>query len=228
MHALLRFETVPWLRMHTMDLISQSTVRAVIPWPDIGETKWFIWQNISVRQLEPFHTAVALVPEQQLSKEGSPPRYPACIAPSDLPTWRVQAIEHLSNTDGCRYSVGTACSDLKNWQMQGTEHLFNKEMIAKMPKGSYLVNTARGKICEANAVADALEAGHLRGYAGDVWYPQPAPKDHPWRTMPKHAMTPHYSGTTLDAQVGSCTKSHLPVGLYVVRSLASYQAILGF
>ena len=41
----------------------------------------------------------------------------------------------------------------------------------------------------------------LAGYAGDVWFPQPAPKDHPWRTMPRHAMTPHYSGTTLDAQV---------------------------
>lgn len=40
----------------------------------------------------------------------------------------------------------------------------------------------------------------LTGYAGDVWYPQPAPKDHPWRSMPRHAMTPHYSGTTLDAQ----------------------------
>ena len=39
------------------------------------------------------------------------------------------------------------------------------------------------------------------GYAGDVWYPQPAPADHPWRKMPRHAMTPHYSGTTLDAQV---------------------------
>ena len=46
--------------------------------------------------------------------------------------------------------------------------------------------------------------------AGDVWYPQPAPKDHPWRTMPNHAMTPHYSGTTLDAQVLNpvATSSH--------------------
>jgi len=33
-----------------------------------------------------------------------------------------------------------------------------------------------------------------------VWFPQPAPADHPWRTMPRHAMTPHYSGTTLSAQ----------------------------
>ena len=45
-----------------------------------------------------------------------------------------------------------------------------------------------------------MESGHLAGYAGDVWYPQPAPSDHPWRTMPRHAMTPHTSGTSLEAQ----------------------------
>lgn len=39
------------------------------------------------------------------------------------------------------------------------------------------------------------------GYSGDVWNPQPAPKDHPWRYMPNQAMTPHVSGTTIDAQV---------------------------
>ena len=39
------------------------------------------------------------------------------------------------------------------------------------------------------------------GYSGDVWNPQPAPKDHPWRYMPNHAMTPHTSGTTIDGQV---------------------------
>ena len=40
------------------------------------------------------------------------------------------------------------------------------------------------------------------GYSGDVWNVQPAPADHPWRTMKNQAMTPHTSGTTLDAQVG--------------------------
>jgi formate dehydrogenase len=47
---------------------------------------------------------------------------------------------------------------------------------------------------------EVLKSGQLAGYAGDVWYPQPAPPDHPWRTMPNHAMTPHVSGTTLEAQ----------------------------
>lgn len=81
-----------------------------------------------------------------------------------------------------------------------TEHLFNDEMLGKMKRGAYLVNTARGKICERDAVVRALESGQLAGYAGDVWFPQPAPKDHPWRTMPNHGMTPHISGSSLSAQ----------------------------
>jgi formate dehydrogenase len=81
-----------------------------------------------------------------------------------------------------------------------TEHLFDEELISKMKPGAYLVNTARGKICDRDAVARACESGHLAGYAGDVWFPQPAPRDHPWRSMPNHGMTPHTSGTSLSAQ----------------------------
>jgi formate dehydrogenase len=81
-----------------------------------------------------------------------------------------------------------------------TEDLFNDAMFARMKHGAYLVNTARGKICNRDAVVRALESGRLAGYAGDVWFPQPAPKDHPWRTMPHHGMTPHISGSSLSAQ----------------------------
>jgi formate dehydrogenase len=81
-----------------------------------------------------------------------------------------------------------------------TEHLFNDALISKMKRGAYLVNTARGMICDRDAVVRALKSGQLAGYAGDVWYPQPAPKNHPWRTMPHHGMTPHVSGTSLSAQ----------------------------
>lgn len=81
-----------------------------------------------------------------------------------------------------------------------TENLFDETMIARMKRGAYLVNTARGKICNRDAVARALEGGQLAGYAGDVWFPQPAPRDHPWRSMPHHGMTPHISGSSLSAQ----------------------------
>jgi formate dehydrogenase len=81
-----------------------------------------------------------------------------------------------------------------------TENLFDAEMLAKLKRGAYLINTARGKICDRDAVAAALESGQLAGYAGDVWFPQPAAADHPWRTMPHHGMTPHVSGSSLSAQ----------------------------
>ena len=81
-----------------------------------------------------------------------------------------------------------------------TENMFNEALINKMKRGAYLINTARGKICDRNAVAKALENGQLAGYAGDVWFPQPAPQDHPWRSMPHHGMTPHISGSSLSAQ----------------------------
>jgi len=88
---------------------------------------------------------------------------------------------------------------------EGTRGLINAELLKHFKKGAWLVNTARGAICDQDAIASALKSGQLRGYAGDVWNVQPAPKDHPWRTMKNplgggNGMVPHYSGTTLDAQ----------------------------
>ena len=67
------------------------------------------------------------------------------------------------------------------------------------------MNTARGAICDKDAIAEALKSGKINGYSGDVWNVQPAPRDHVWRTMKNplgagNGMVPHYSGTTLDAQ----------------------------
>ncbi|MFK4108045.1 NAD-dependent formate dehydrogenase [Streptomyces sp. NPDC002176] len=81
-----------------------------------------------------------------------------------------------------------------------TQNLFDENLLNSMRKGSYIVNTARAQIVDRDAVVRALESGQLGGYAGDVWYPQPAPADHPWRTMPFNGMTPHISGTSLTAQ----------------------------
>lgn len=92
---------------------------------------------------------------------------------------------------------------------EGTHGLFNKELISKMKPGAWIVNTARGAITVKEDIASALENGQLNGYGGDVSYPQPAPADYPWRSMHNtwnpalgggNAMTPHISGTSLDAQ----------------------------
>ncbi|KAI8969764.1 NAD-dependent formate dehydrogenase [Trametes punicea] len=88
---------------------------------------------------------------------------------------------------------------------EGTRNLINADLLKHFKKGAWLVNTARGAICNAEDVAAALKSGQLNGYAGDVWNVQPAPKEHPWRYMKNkygggNGMVPHYSGTTLDAQ----------------------------
>ncbi|KAG2356457.1 hypothetical protein BDR07DRAFT_1491957 [Suillus spraguei] len=99
---------------------------------------------------------------------------------------------------------------------EGTRGLVNAELLKHFKKGAWLVNTARGAICDKDAVAASLASGHLNGfgYAGDVWNVQPAPQDHVWRTAKNvlgggNGMVPHYSGTTLDAQAryASGTKS---------------------
>jgi len=81
-----------------------------------------------------------------------------------------------------------------------TEHMVNADTIKMFKRGAYIVNTARGKLCDRDVIAEALKDGTIAGYAGDVWFPQPPPANHPWRSMPYHGMTPHISGTSLSAQ----------------------------
>ena len=88
---------------------------------------------------------------------------------------------------------------------ESTRGLFNKEVLGQMKRGSWLVNTARGAIVVKEDVAEALKSGQLRGYGGDVWFPQPAPREHVLRYATNawgggNAMVPHMSGTSLDAQ----------------------------
>lgn len=112
----------------------------------------------------------------------------------------VQRVEKLEDMLGQADVVTINCP-----LHEGSKGLFNKKLISHMKDGAWLVNTARGAICVEQDVADAVALGKLRGYGGDVWYPQPAPDNHPWRTFRNkygggNAMTPHVSGTSIDAQ----------------------------
>lgn len=99
-------------------------------------------------------------------------------------------------------SLIKAC-DIVNLQMPlypSTQGMVDDKLLKLFKRGAYLINTARGALCDRDAIVRALESGQLAGYAGDVWFPQPAPIDHPWRRMPHQGMTPHISGTSLSAQ----------------------------
>ncbi|MBL8762379.1 MAG: D-2-hydroxyacid dehydrogenase [Phycisphaerae bacterium] len=72
-----------------------------------------------------------------------------------------------------------------------TENLFDEKMIRAMKRGSYLVNIARGKVVDTDALVAALKDGHLAGAALDVTDPEPLPDGHALWGMKNVIITPH-------------------------------------
>ena len=75
-----------------------------------------------------------------------------------------------------------------------TEALLDARRIARMKRGAWLVNVARGQLVDATALADALTSGALSGAALDVFAQEPLPADSPLWTAPNLLITPHTSG----------------------------------
>lgn len=72
-----------------------------------------------------------------------------------------------------------------------TAKVVDADNIAKMPFGSYVVNTSRGALVDQDAVLAALEQGQLSGVGLDVFDPEPLPRDHGLRAHPHAILTPH-------------------------------------
>lgn len=79
-----------------------------------------------------------------------------------------------------------------------THHLVGDEELAMMPRGSYLVNTARGGLVDEGAIRRAIERGHLAGAAIDVLADEKSELN-PFADLPQVIVTPHLAGTTVGA-----------------------------
>jgi len=77
-----------------------------------------------------------------------------------------------------------------------TYHIMNAETLNLMPRGSYLINVARGALIDETALLDALRSGHLAGASLDVFDPEPPVTGHPLFTLPNTICTPHIASYT--------------------------------
>ena len=77
-----------------------------------------------------------------------------------------------------------------------TRNLMDRERIRSLPRGALLVNVARGKLVDEQALLEALQDGHLRGAALDVFRTEPLPPASPFWTLPNVLITPHVSAVT--------------------------------
>ena len=80
-----------------------------------------------------------------------------------------------------------------------THHLIDADALAKMKRGAYLVNTSRGALVDEAALCDALESGHLRGAALDVYEREPEVSAR-LLTMTNVVLAPHIGSATEEAR----------------------------
>ncbi|MHC4943849.1 MAG: NAD(P)-dependent oxidoreductase [Planctomycetota bacterium] len=96
-----------------------------------------------------------------------------------------------------------------------TKGMVNKDLIAGMKDGVYIVNTGRGKTVNEADVADALKSGKIAGYGNDVWYSDP-PESTPLTDAPNVVLLPH---------IGASTKENLlRIGDIIVEIIEEFVA----
>jgi phosphoglycerate dehydrogenase-like enzyme len=80
-----------------------------------------------------------------------------------------------------------------------TARIMNAEAFARMRRGAFLVNTARGELVDEDALAGALARGQLAGAALDTLQKEPPAPDHPLLGRPDVLLTPHTAWLTHDS-----------------------------
>jgi D-3-phosphoglycerate dehydrogenase len=99
-----------------------------------------------------------------------------------------------------------------------TKNMISAKELKMMKPGSLLINAARGEVVDYNALAEALQSGHILGSAVDVYPEEPASNDNPFefilQSFDNVILTPHIGGSTQEAQAN--------IGLEVAEKLVNY------
>lgn len=96
-----------------------------------------------------------------------------------------------------------------------TAGMFDRDLLGKAKKGQIIINAARGGLVDEQALAEAIEAGHIRGAGFDVYASEPC-TDSPLFARPEVVVTPHLGASTVEAQ----DRAGTDVAASVLKALA--------
>ncbi len=96
-----------------------------------------------------------------------------------------------------------------------TRHIIGRDQIGRLPRGAVLVNGARGGLLDYDSLCDALDSGHLRAAALDVYDPEPPPPDSRLFRTPNLVLSPHIAGASRETAERAAVMAAQEVGRYL-------------
>jgi D-3-phosphoglycerate dehydrogenase len=105
-------------------------------------------------------------------------------------------LEQLELVDLDAVFAGSDVISLHAPAVAETDHLIGAESLARMRRGVFIVNCARGSLVDQEALIVALDNGQVAGAALDVTVPEPLPTDHPLLGRANVIVTPHIASAT--------------------------------
>jgi D-3-phosphoglycerate dehydrogenase len=170
-------------------------------WPHLRSTKEGGWKRITGTEL--FGKTIAVLGVGRIGKE--------VIKRADAFEMKAKGFDHIPDEAfGREYNVVWAKTleeavkdaDIVSLHMNlddANRGAINRTLIAKMKKGAFLINTARGGLVVEADIAEACKSGQLGGYGADVLDKEPPPPDHPFRFIDSIIITPHVGSRTFES-----------------------------
>jgi D-3-phosphoglycerate dehydrogenase / 2-oxoglutarate reductase len=170
-------------------------------WPHLRSTKGGGWKRITGNEL--FGKTIAVLGVGRIGKEviKRASAFDMKSTGYDL-YWDEKFAQQYNVTRAATVLDAIKNADVVSLHMNLDDEnrgLFNADMLSKMKKGAYLINTARGGLVVEKDIAEACKSGHLGGYATDVLDKEPPAADHPFREIDSIIVTPHVGSRTFES-----------------------------
>jgi len=170
-------------------------------WPHLRSTKSGGWKRITGTEL--FGKTIAVLGVGRIGKEVIKRARAFDMVARGYDVYWDHGFAEACSVTRCT-TVGEAIheADIVSLHMNLDEKnrgMFNADLLSKMKKGAFLINTARGGLVNETDIAAACKSGHLGGYGTDVVNHEPPPADHPFRDIDNIIVTPHVASRTFES-----------------------------